>query len=181
MIIRFVASFFFLSLLAGCMDWESYHVTGKYYLTAVDQGKNMSISYPTDSAGNLYATVVLPTVFEVEWNNNFIVAKQHPQSTFEAVQQVLYQQLIDSLKNRGSTRNMSWKADSLSKRRADIIVNSREFRKTKKEGVTLYYVIDVRKESSPMMFMRKSRLDSALVNMRVGELNQKKRFDYLDE
>jgi len=66
-----------LVLLLSCGSIDKEHIIGNYYLTAVDyvdEGKDLSYNL---GSGN-FVGVVGPTVFAVGYNEEYIIAKQHP-------------------------------------------------------------------------------------------------------
>ena len=60
---------------AGCSEYNK-HITGPYYLDAVDIAGQMSVDYDLGDGSGIGR--IEPTVFSVGWNNRYIVAKQHP-------------------------------------------------------------------------------------------------------
>ena len=173
----------FLIILTGCFDFDSHHIISKYYLTAVDVQDNMCLSYPVDENHTLYSTVISSTVFEVQWNDNFIVVKQHPSYYKVDIINIFRRHIVDSIKLDSNTDKLKigWKADSLSKKKYELEKGKFAFLLGKaKKDITFYYLIDVEKNGNPELFFTAKQLDSALKKRNVGQLNNIKRFDYLD-
>lgn len=63
--------------LSGCQDFViEENVTGNYYLIATDIYEDLALSYKLKEDG--YLGVVGETVFSVGFNDDYIIAKQHP-------------------------------------------------------------------------------------------------------
>jgi hypothetical protein len=72
-----IAYAFLLSVFIGCKGVSDEQVVGRYYLVAMDYVKEeTSLSYKLED-GN-YVGVVDKTIFAVGFNDNYIIAKQHP-------------------------------------------------------------------------------------------------------
>ena len=68
-----------LSQLTGCWQTAVYDekLTGPYHLSAIDDYGQMSVCYVLEKEDSCIGRVD-ETVFSVGWNEQFIVAKQHP-------------------------------------------------------------------------------------------------------
>lgn len=68
-----------LTQLVGC--WQTVvfdeKITGPYRLSAIDITEEMSVCYELEEEDTCIGRIP-ETVFSVGWNENFIVAKQHP-------------------------------------------------------------------------------------------------------
>ena len=67
-----------VSMLSGCGLGFSHneHLIGPYRLIAVDTSEQMTVVYDLGDGG--FVGRIPQTVFSVGWNDNYIVAKQHP-------------------------------------------------------------------------------------------------------
>ena len=68
-----------LTQLAGCWQTPVFDekITGPYRLSAIDITEEMSVCYELKEVDSCVGRIP-ETVFAVGWNENFIVAKQHP-------------------------------------------------------------------------------------------------------
>lgn len=63
--------------LSGCQGFvKDEKITGKYHLVAVDILADLTLCYKLE--GGDYKGVLEETVFAVGFNDNYIIAKQHP-------------------------------------------------------------------------------------------------------
>jgi hypothetical protein len=71
-------------LLFGCFPFgeSNEHIVGRYYLGYLDGRDYMSIEVESKKNKGSYRSVITPTVFEIGFNENFIIAKQHPKPDF---------------------------------------------------------------------------------------------------
>jgi hypothetical protein len=176
-----------MTCLTSCFDTiESEQLVGPYFVLAIDLPENMCIVYNEKEDHSGGGHVVSPTVYEIEWNDSFIVSKQHPKDDIEELVLNDYRlHAFDSLKKSGQTEQIHSISDSLSKvqfakhKQAGLFD---KFKGKNKKDITLYYLIDTR-ERSPYstLFLSKQELDTALVKLNVGQLDKKKYYDYLDK
>ncbi|MDO1451904.1 hypothetical protein Q0590_36885 [Rhodocytophaga aerolata] len=68
-----------LLFFTSCIFDYSYEkkLIGRYYLDAIDSEESMQLSYKDEDSG-VGEGIIGETVFEVGWNDKFIVVKQHP-------------------------------------------------------------------------------------------------------
>jgi hypothetical protein len=73
-----ILKFIFISLifLFSCTRHYNKKLTDKYYVNSLDEDVDMSISYEIGEGA--YIDVVKATVFAFGYNDDFIIAKQHP-------------------------------------------------------------------------------------------------------
>lgn len=63
--------------LCSCSGIWTEHITGNYYLTATDYAEeDLSVSDKLEEGS--FLGVVQPKVFEIGYDENYIIAKQHP-------------------------------------------------------------------------------------------------------
>jgi len=70
--------FLVLTSFASCDFAIKEKVTDNYYLIATDIGEDCSLGYHLPSDGDIYGTIIDATVFAVGFNDEYIIAKQHP-------------------------------------------------------------------------------------------------------
>jgi len=79
-IVIYVLLFSTCTLLIGCGDMfgNAYeeHISGKYYLVAGDGREQMGLCTTDEFRG--YLGVIVPTVFAIGYDKDFIIVKQHP-------------------------------------------------------------------------------------------------------
>lgn len=169
-----------MTCLTSCFDTiESQQIVGPYFVLAIDLPENMCIVYNEKEDHSGGGHVVSPTVYEIEWNDNFIVAKQHPKNDIEELVLNDYRlHTFDSLKKAGLMEQIHSISDSLSKVKFEVNKQAGLLDKLKgkiKKDLTLYYLIDTR-ERSPYstLFLSKQELDTALIKLKVGRFNKRK-------
>jgi hypothetical protein len=91
----------FLAGVATCRYWYrafayEEQIQDYYYLIAVDDEKYMDISY--NNGGGTFS-VIPSTVFAVGYNENFIIAKQHPCYFAEPIDKTITHYYIIPIKN----------------------------------------------------------------------------------
>jgi hypothetical protein len=65
-------------LSSGCQNLTERKIIGNYYLVSTDRNEDeTSLSYKLSSGDN-YIGIIPETVFEIGYNEFFIIAKQHP-------------------------------------------------------------------------------------------------------
>ncbi len=65
-------------VLSSCNGFvKDVEVIDRYHLVAVDTDEGLGLAYKIDSSDN-YVGVVSETVFAIGYNNDYIIAKQHP-------------------------------------------------------------------------------------------------------
>ena len=71
---------FISTFLTGCFGFDtntSDNIIGNYYVIAIDDSEE-SLNYSTNKGGGGFSTVLVDgSVYEVLWNDNFILTKQH--------------------------------------------------------------------------------------------------------
>ncbi|QHT71246.1 DUF3997 domain-containing protein [Rhodocytophaga rosea] len=149
-----VLSLFLLILLTSCFgSYKNEKIIGPYSIIALDIPTDMCIIHNEKEDYSGGSVVVSNTVFEVEWNNNFIVAKQHPNSyVLKSLLKNQPKELIDSY----LTKN--------------------------KNEITFYYLIDVKANSLfPTLFFTPQQLELAKKELNVGNFQNKIYYENLDQ
>ncbi|MFT4526206.1 MAG: hypothetical protein ACI85F_002371 [Bacteroidia bacterium] len=173
--------------LTSCFDTiENEQIIGPYFILATDLPENMCIVYNEneDHSGGGY--VVSPTVYEIEWNDKYISAKQHPRESPEKLILGDYREhAFDSLKKAGQMERIHVVSDSLAKVKFELSkkaglfskLSNKEYRK----NLTFYYLIDIRDRSPySTLFLSKSAFESALDSLKVGKFENKRYYEHLD-
>ena len=65
-------------LLTSCGLVEKHHLVGSYYLVAEDVPQQMKVIFNLKPGDRQSHPRIPETVYAVGWDNNYIVAKQHP-------------------------------------------------------------------------------------------------------
>lgn len=79
-----VFSLFLLISLSGCDEFvHKQKLIDAYYLIAIDESEQMSISSSVNEDNSAFVGVIDQTVFAVGYNENFIIAKQYPRQLFQ--------------------------------------------------------------------------------------------------
>jgi hypothetical protein len=65
-------------ILQGCGAVINDHLFGKYYLIAVDDDHQLSLSFRSPEYEETYLTIVPATVFAIGYNERYFIVKQHP-------------------------------------------------------------------------------------------------------
>jgi hypothetical protein len=182
--------------LASCGFVYKKELIDNYFLVACDVGEQMSLDYNNDEAHNQnYSTIILETVFDVKWNDRFIVVKTHPADIKESIRLISeYKHLrnderfkIDSSRNSFTQQEVDAINDAnvLAKKEADSIAKSISLLKGKEHSngqVTLYYLLDTRNQNQiPSIYLTENELNVALRQRQVGVLNHSKYFKDLDK
>lgn len=145
--------------LAGCFlgdeETSNKKLTKDFWLKWWSDKKDQHISCGAEADGNNGSTVVEPTVFAIGYDDNFIIAKQHPDKQKE---------IQDRLFNRDTVEKAYFLSDP-----ADTIWLSKEDSIYKKNGkwfhisngwnppdslkpykrLTFFHIVDIRKYESP--------------------------------
>lgn len=171
--------------MSSCLDTiEDYQIVGQYYLVAIDLPENLGVVHYENNISSGGNYIVTPTVFEIEWNDEFIVAKQHPQNNKEDLILSYFREYsFDSLKRAGNIENLYATANELSKAKFELIKKSKSYvsLKSNKEA-TLFYIIDIRKNSPvSKLYLSRKEFEASLIELNVGKLEHRKYYDYLDK
>ena len=81
------------SVLGGC-DARRERITGPYLIHAVDTEEQASVSYALDGGDSVGR--IPPVVFEIGWDERFIVAKAHPEKDRSIVYYYILEMAKDS-------------------------------------------------------------------------------------
>jgi hypothetical protein len=69
--------------LSGCLfDNGSNRIIGRYIVLWIDKPENQSLSLQSATSASSSSEIILPYVFAVGHNDQFIIAKQHPTNGF---------------------------------------------------------------------------------------------------
>jgi len=186
----FYITTFISTILTGCFGFDtntSDNIIGNYYVMAIDDSEE-SLNYNTNKGGGGFSTVLVATsVYEVLWNDNFILTKQHPEDSVAelAYNHIRYKLWRDTVKTMNLSDNSNLYLDTLINKTIDNYAKA-DFQKrlvdgdltfiknTKQSDITFYYLIDIKNNpEEPIVFFNKDSLNLWLDKLQVGKLTNK--------
>lgn len=72
-------------MLSGCSDLHHEHITGRYYLVAIDTKETMSLCYSVNDDNSSFVDVIGMCVYSIGYNDKYIIAKQHPSNNRDTI------------------------------------------------------------------------------------------------
>jgi hypothetical protein len=157
---------------------------------AIDDSEE-SLNYTTNKGGGGFSTVLVDgSVYEVLWNNNFILTKQHPLDSVAelAYNHIRYKLWSDTVKTMNLADNSKLYLDTLLNKKVDSIAKA-DFQKRIEEGdltfiknvkqsdITFFYLIDIKNNpEEPTVFFNKVSLNLYLEKLKVGKLTNKRNY-----
>jgi hypothetical protein len=96
---NFLLIIIFISIQGCIFSVINDHIIGNYYLFAPDDDSQLELDYHAPDDGGTYSTVIAATVFAVGFNENYIIAKQHPYSGSSDVKNLKINYFIILLKD----------------------------------------------------------------------------------
>jgi len=90
---------------AGCEYAIEDPVVGNYYMVATDTGEQCGLSYKDSDSG--YGGVIRACVYAVGFNDNYIIAKQHPYEHGKELDKSITNYFILPLKRGMNYRTMN--------------------------------------------------------------------------
>ncbi len=162
-----------------------------YYLVACDIDEQMSLDYNNDGGAN-YSGLIRATVFDVQWNERFIVIKTHPEDIRASIKDG-YRNLhfkggiLDKKNTKGYFTQQEidelHRIDSLAEKDVDEVLKSNTFlNANSKKKVVLYYLLDTKNQNQrPLLFLTENELKIALQKNVVGSLTHSQYFEDLDK
>lgn len=184
---------FISTILTGCFGFDtntSDNIIGNYYVMAIDDSEE-SLNYTTNKGGGGFSTVLVDgSVYEVLWNNNFILTKQHPLDSVAelAYNHIRYKLWSDTVKTMNLADNSKLYLDTLLNKKVDSIAKA-DFQKRIEEGdltfiknvkqsdITFFYLIDIKNNpEEPTVFFNKVSLNLYLEKLKVGKLTNKRNY-----
>lgn len=183
--IKIIGAIIISTTLIGCLDTiERKELIDNYYLLAIDIPDNMTLCY-SDEGGPVYSNLIAPTIFEVQWNDRFIIVKSHPEDFKTSVTDVLRNNILKELAKDSTLENIGYTADTLSEREYSRLLQLGEideFDKKNKNNVTIYYLLDTNNQNQdPLLFLTEPELKLALEELNVGVLTNKLYYETLDK
>lgn len=68
-----------LSFFCGCTGtYTKIKIVENYFLIATDVAEDLSLCYHESNDDSNYGIIIQPTVFAIGFDDNYIIAKQHP-------------------------------------------------------------------------------------------------------
>jgi hypothetical protein len=184
---------FISTILTGCFGFDtntSDNIIGNYYVMAIDDSEE-SLNYNTNKGGGGFSTVLVDgSVYEVLWNDNFILTKQHPLDSVAelAYNHIRYKLWSETVKTMNLADNSKLYLDTLLNKTVDSIAKA-DFQKRIEEGdltfiknvkqsdITFFYLIDIKNNpEEPTVFFNNDSLNLYLEKLKVGKLTNKRNY-----
>ncbi len=183
--IKIIGSIIISSTLIGCLDTiERKELITNYYLLAIDLPDNMTLCY-SDESGPVFSNLIAPTIFEVQWNERFIILKSHPKDFKASITEVLRNEFFKELAKDSTLENIAYTADTLSEKEYYRLLQSGKFEEINhkhKQKATIYYLLDTRNQNQdPKLFLTETKLKNALIELSVGNLPNRQYYEFLDK
>lgn len=144
----------------------------------------MTVSICEEPCENHFGYVVTPAVYEAQWNEKIIVAKQKPESAKNVLKANIRQLIFDSLKTSGVQFPHDL-ADSLSTIRFNSRFENGEFvslTKKNQSDITLFHLIKLNTSGTGhQIFLTQDELDNEVEKGNFGKLTEFKKFDNLEK
>jgi hypothetical protein len=181
------------TILTGCFSFDtntSDNIIGNYYIIAIDESEE-SLNYNANKGGDGFSTVLVDgSVYEVLWNDNFILTKQHPEDSVAelAYNLIRYKLWRDTVKTMNLADKSKLSFDTLLNKAIDnsskanfqkrLLKGDLTFIKnTKQSEITFYYLIDIKNNpEEPIAFFNKDSLNLWLDKLQVGTLTKKRTY-----
>ena len=160
---------FIATILSSCFGFDTNtddNILGNYYVVAIDDSEE-SLNYDTSKGGGGFSAVLIDaSVYEVLWNDNFILTKQHPEDNISvlAFNQIRQKIWRDTVKRMNLADKSNLYLDTLLLNAVDNLAKA-DFQKRLEKGdltfiknvkqsdVTFYYLIDIKNNpEQPILF-----------------------------
>mgnify|MGYP006906385556 CR=1 FL=1 len=182
-----------LTILTGCFGFDTNtddNIIGNYYAVAIDDSEE-SLSYNTNIGGGGFSRILVGSaVYEVQWNDNFILTKQHPEEKIESliyskIRFKIWRDITHPMKLKDHTELyfdtlLNNKVDSIAKGEFQRRMSNGELsfiKTTKREDLSLYYLIDIQNAPQlPILFFSIDSLNYCLDKLKVGKLTNKRTY-----
>ena len=156
-----LCSFILTSCYFGDNPSDTKLLTGNFYLTWFESEIDQNIIYSTVKNQTLVIPVVEMTVFAVGHNDNFIIAKQHPDKSVE-LEERLYDVHTRNSKEDYEVKNLDdtiylIKGDKLYTENEKWFHTGRDFTSLPDslkpyKSITYFYIIDIKKHNHNMPY-----------------------------
>ena len=178
----------------GCFGFDTNtdeNILGNYYVVAIDD-REESLNYNTNKGGGGFSTVLVDkSVYEVLWNDNFILTKQHPEDSvaelaYNHIRHKIWRNTVRTIKLIDNNKQLYF--DTLLNKTVDNIAKA-DFQKrldkgdltfiknTKQSDITFYYLIDIKNNpEEPIVFFNQDSLNLWLDKLQVGKLTNKRTY-----
>ena len=189
---------FISTILTGCFHFDTNtndNIIGNYYVLAIDDSEEF-LTYSTEKGGGGFSTLVDGSVYEVLWNDNYILAKQHPEDSvsviaYNHIRGKIWSDTIKTMKLSGNINSKQYLDTLLNpelNKAVDIIakVNFNKrimtgdltfIKDVKQTDISFYYLIDIKNNpEEPIMFFKKESLNLWLEKLQVGKLTNKRTY-----
>lgn len=176
-------------ILSGCFWYDSYdteNIIGNYYVVRIT-GNNEHVGYCINKDNNDYLPLVGPSVYEVQWNSNFILVKQHPDDSVKTLAYGLIHRKawMDLAPNNLSDYTKLY-SDTIFNKKVDDFAKEEYQRRmengeltfltnAKQSDITFYYLIDIKNNpKQPKVYFNMDSLNVELNNLKVGHLENRR-------
>ena len=183
---------FISTVLSSCFHFDTNtndNIIGNYYVMAIDDSEE-SLNYNTNKGGGGFSTVLVDgSVYEVLWNYNFILTKQHPEDVDDLIYNHIRDKLwVDTVNVLNIDHNSELYFDTLLNKAIDNNAKAelqRRLKKgdlafiknTKQSDITFYYLIDIKNNpEKPIVFFNMDSLNLWLDKLQVGKLINKRTY-----
>lgn len=180
----------------SCSSENENKIIGKYYIEKIGDSKT-SLSYEinqNEPNHSFKKNLISAYVYEVQWNDNFILAKQHPEYEVqvEALNQIFHINRRKTMKEKELNNENEFYSDTLlvekvrntskiefEKRleNGDLkFINRTSNNKNAEENnITFYYLIDIKNSpKEPIAFFNKDSLNFHIDKLEVGKFKNKR-------
>lgn len=189
---------FFIFIIQSCKVENDTKIIGQYYIQKIGDSKT-SLSYEINQNEpklSYKKNLINAYVYEVQWNDNFILAKQHPEYEVkvEALSQIFHINKRKTMKEKELNNENEFYFDTLLVEKVRNI-SKIEFEKRLENGdlkfinktsnnknveensITFYYLIDIKNNPYvPFVFFHRDSLSFHIDRLKVGEFKHKRNF-----
>jgi len=194
----FVYLIFFIFIIQSCKVENDIKIIGQYYIQKIGDSKT-SLSYEINQNEpkiSYKTNLISAYVYEVQWNENFILAKQHPEYEVqvEALSQIFHINRRKIMKEKRVSNEDEFYSDTLlvekvrNKSKIEFeerlengdlkfINNTSNHKNAEENNITFYYLIDIKNNPyEPFVFFQNDSLNFYIDRLKVGKFKHKLNF-----
>ena len=158
--------FLIFFVFTGCLNLSTKHLAGPYYMMYSEGSGEMALFF-NDNNGSIFSTVVSAKVYEVAWNENLILVKQHPMELDENAQGKIFNNITGAERQKenmeSSDRDLHDSLNQVIEENLSHLNNNRPL-----EDTTFYYLIDIKTQvKKRLLFDANSDCDSLIKVLRL--------------